>query len=78
MNWDAFWDGITGLIRLPDILILRAGMVQGRMAGGRPRDERLLDRYNREAKDASGDIPLLPVRHGGPAAPKDIQMRRKI
>ena len=23
MNWDAFWDGITGLVEMPDQLIVR-------------------------------------------------------
>ena len=53
MNWDAFWDGITGLIRLPDILILEGWHVyKARWPEDARVMEGLLDRYNREAKDA--------------------------
>jgi len=47
MNWDAFWDGITGLIQLPDMLILEGWHIyKKRQSEDAQIFERIMKRYN--------------------------------
>lgn len=50
MNWDAFWDGITGLIRLPDTLVFEGWhLYKARCPEDARVLERLMEAYGREA-----------------------------
>lgn len=50
MNWDAFWDGITGLIRLPDTLVFEGWhLYKARCPEDARVLERLMEAYCREA-----------------------------
>lgn len=47
MNWDAFWDGITGLIQMPDVLIMNGWhILKRRLPTEAMCFEKLINKYN--------------------------------
>lgn len=47
MNWDAFWDSITGLIELPDTLVIHGWEnLQSKLPAEAMKLETLLQEYN--------------------------------